>query len=120
MKHPPVVFSSLILPQMHVAFSSFVSGVAIFAGPPYWCAQADVEVLASINSTTTHNQIALSSCTTKPALIDVQALVDATEYARTTETIDDPKNLHDDRVWIFTGREDTIVLQVRIGWCRSE
>jgi hypothetical protein len=29
---------------MHVSFSSMFSGVGVFAGPPYWCAQSDVEV----------------------------------------------------------------------------
>ncbi len=30
--------------QVHVAHSSLIMGVGIFAGPPYWCAQANVEV----------------------------------------------------------------------------
>ena len=57
-------------------------------------------------------QIALTACLTKPRLIDVQELIDGTLYARSLLSIDDPKNMEHDRVWIFTGQLDTIVDQV--------
>jgi hypothetical protein len=59
-----------------------------------------------------HKQIALSACTADPNLISVQELVDATDYALATGTIDDTKNLARSRVWIFSGRLDTVVKQV--------
>eukprot|EP00048_Salpingoeca_helianthica_P021853 m.14784 g.14784 ORF g.14784 m.14784 type:complete len:331 (+) comp6507_c0_seq1:72-1064(+) len=84
--------------QVHVAHSSVIMGVGIFAGPPYWCAQANVE-------------IALSACTSDPNLISIQELVDATDYALALDSIDSTKNLASGRVWIFSGRLDTIVKQ---------
>ena len=57
-------------------------------------------------------QIALSACTIEPNLIDIQALVDYTIYARNMMSIDNPANLKDSRVWIFSGKSDTIVVQV--------
>lgn len=84
--------------QVHVAYSASIMGVGVFAAPPYWCAEANLE-------------IALSACLTKPTLINVQELVDATDYARSLASIDDPSNMEHDRVWIFTGRLDTVVDQ---------
>jgi len=45
-----------------------------------------------------------------PELIDVAALIAATDYAATIKSIDPPKEgLQHDRVWMFTGEKDTEV-----------
>eukprot|EP00047_Mylnosiga_fluctuans_P004200 m.233217 g.233217 ORF g.233217 m.233217 type:complete len:330 (+) comp12479_c0_seq1:109-1098(+) len=92
--------------QMHVAYSSIFAGVGIYAAPPYWCAQSDVE-------------IALSSCMKDASLISVKELVDATSYAFTVDSIDDPQNLKNDNVWIFSGIKDTVVQQAVVNKTRE-
>ena len=82
--------------QFHVAHSQKLAGAAIFAGPPYFCAQANME-------------IALTSCMKEPALVSVPALLKETERAFGIGSIDDPKNLANDKVWIWTGTHDTVV-----------
>jgi hypothetical protein len=44
----------------------------------------------------------------------VQELVDATNYAATLDSIDDPINMEHDRIWIFSGELDTVVHQVKL------
>lgn len=51
---------------------------------------------------------------TDPESIDVSALIDETNYARSLLSIDDPSSMEHDRVWIFTGELDTVVHQVAI------
>lgn len=41
--------------------------------------------------------------------IDVAALVQITQNTAVTGFIDDPENLHNDRVWIFSALNDTVV-----------
>eukprot|EP00026_Physarum_polycephalum_P014569 Phypoly_transcript_15100.p1 GENE.Phypoly_transcript_15100~~Phypoly_transcript_15100.p1 ORF type:complete len:289 (+),score=22.61 Phypoly_transcript_15100:1-867(+) len=82
--------------QFHVAHSSIVSGAGIVAGPPYYCANANIAV-------------ALSSCMTTPALISVTELRAATTYAHTMLSIDNPKNIANSKVYIFSGTQDSIV-----------
>lgn len=64
----------------------------VIAGGPYWCANADVLV-------------AETSCMEDPALIVVEELVLATTFARDTLTIDNPDNLADDKVYLFSGTQ---------------
>lgn len=85
-------------------------GAGIFAAPPYYCAQGNVEVFMLIRILTF--KIALSTCMTDPGSIDVKALIDETNYARALLSIDDPASMANDRVWIFTGELDTVVHQV--------
>jgi len=48
--------------QFHVSHSSYISGMASLAGPPYWCAQADIG-------------IATTACETDFGLISVTELI---------------------------------------------
>jgi len=82
--------------QMHVAFSRTIKGAGIIAGAPYWCAMDNV-------------LLATTSCMSVPELIDLNLLWAGTSYAYGVGSIDNPKNLENSRVWLFSGREDTVV-----------
>eukprot|EP00002_Diphylleia_rotans_P037723 TRINITY_DN845_c0_g1_i1.p1 TRINITY_DN845_c0_g1~~TRINITY_DN845_c0_g1_i1.p1 ORF type:complete len:349 (-),score=53.10 TRINITY_DN845_c0_g1_i1:332-1378(-) len=82
--------------QVHVAFSSQVSGALVFAGGPYNCAQ---------NSLTT----AVTTCLTSPTSIRVDRLITDTKNFASSGKIDGWQNLADDRVYLFVGTEDKTV-----------
>jgi hypothetical protein len=82
--------------QMSVAHSATISGAGIIAAGPYWCAESDVAV-------------ALTACMNQSELIDVDVLVAATTYAETLASIDPTINLKSQRVWLFSGTQDTVV-----------
>ncbi|GAM26473.1 hypothetical protein SAMD00019534_096480 [Acytostelium subglobosum LB1] len=83
--------------QFHVAFSSIVSGAGIIAGGPYYCANNNVE-------------IAQGACMAHPERISVSELIDATDFAASTFTIDPTSNMANSRVWIYSGTKDTVVV----------
>lgn len=64
---------------------------------PYWCAQDDVT-------------IALSACMSNPELISVPELVAITRATARSFTIDDPRNMENHKVFLFSGTNDTIVV----------
>jgi len=82
--------------QYHVAFSSSLNGSGIIAGGPYWCAHANVN-------------IALNACSKFPDRIDIDQLIDATSYAELMKSIDPTSFLKRHRVWLFSGKDDSIV-----------
>jgi len=82
--------------QMHIAYSGTFKSCGLFASAPYWCAMNNEDV-------------ALTSCCQEPELIKLQMLYDkVTSYAE-KNLIDDPKNLTDSKVWMYTGKLDTVV-----------
>lgn len=80
--------------QVHVTFSSSFHGAGILAGGPYWCANDNLA-------------IALSTCMngTPP----VTELVTVTKTTALSGFADDPSNLADDRVWLYSALNDTVV-----------
>jgi hypothetical protein len=83
--------------QFHVAFSGRVQGVGALAGGPYFCALGNID-------------IALGRCMRTPANIDVSQLVSITRSTyTTTKSIDDPSNIIDDKVWVLSAEQDTVV-----------
>jgi len=82
--------------QFHVAHSSIVNGAGIIAGVPYWCAGMDI-----IN--------ALEACMSQPELISITELEAATSYAYLMESIDSPSSLSSSKVWLYSGKKDTVV-----------
>jgi poly(3-hydroxybutyrate) depolymerase len=82
--------------QLHIAFSKTFMGIGAMAGPPYYCAHA--------NAIT-----AQTSCMTTPSLIDVDNLVQITKNTAATGTADPISNLRNARVWLFSGKFDTVV-----------
>lgn len=81
--------------QMHVAHASLISGAALLAGGPYACAGGSM-------------QTALGPCI-KGEGIDQATLADRIEGYASGGQIDDPKEMRDDRVWIFHGKADQVV-----------
>lgn len=64
---------------------------------PFWCAQDDVE-------------IALGACMKNPELIFTFELVSITYSTALTGTIDNPSHLANDRVYLFSGTLDSVVV----------
>jgi len=71
--------------QYHVAFSKDVSGAAIFAGGPYYCAEAQMAR-------------ALTLCMADPILIDVDSLTRKTDDFASAGQIDATSGLNNDQV----------------------
>lgn len=85
--------------QYHIAHSSTVMGAAIFAGGPYYCAESSL-------------LIAETSCMNGAGLgPNVDVLVGLTVDGYAVGAVDDPHNLVDDRIFLFSGTEDTVVDQ---------
>ena len=82
--------------QLHLAYSSIISGVGVFAGGPYDCARD------SVNR-------ALETCMGGKA--DAAMSIERTRVLARNGAIDDPANLADDRVWLFSGYNDGVVKQ---------
>lgn len=83
--------------QLHIAYSDIFSGAAVLSGGPYNCARNSL-------------MMALKHCTTntdEPLLIESYASDIRTAAA--AGDIADPKNLADDRVWLFRGTGDSKV-----------
>ena len=85
--------------QMHIAYSGTINGSAIFAGGPFYCAEGSLE-------------FAEEKCmATTLGLPQVQKLVDLTITDYSLGYIDSPNNLKDDKIYIFSGKLDTVVDQ---------
>jgi len=88
--------------QLHVAHSKDLIGVGIIAGGPYFCSQGD-------------DMTAVSQCWLKgtPTVDPLKEIAKQSTICVKKEddscvrySIDDPDNLKDDRVYIFTGAND--------------
>lgn len=83
--------------QLHLVFSSTISGSGVLAGPPYYCAQ---------DSATKANP----DCLYGPATsIPVDKLVSQLQSYVSAGTADPTSNLKNDPVYIFSGRYDPVV-----------
>jgi len=82
--------------QMHVAYSSIMRGAGIFAGGPYNCAQGDLAE-------------ALGPCMKANTPPDVKASISTTDSRANSGSIDDPANLANQKVYMFSGTDDTTV-----------
>ena len=91
--------------QFEVAFSSVVRGAGIIAGGPYYCAHGDPITATSVCSCTAF------FCNNRPGAIDVKTLVRITDRNARRGTIDPPSNLARHRIWLFSGKADSIVPQ---------
>jgi poly(3-hydroxybutyrate) depolymerase len=86
--------------QFHVAHSSFVAGAGVFAGAPYYCAQASL-------ATALTNCMTPGSWTPVPKSDFLRPTIEAMAKAG---RIDPLKNLAGAPAWLFTGTEDRTVL----------
>jgi len=82
--------------QYQFAHSASVSGAAIFAGGPYYCAQG---------SETT----ALTACMSIPSEISLPALYSAAQSYAKSAAIDPLSNLQQHNVFLFSGSDDQTV-----------
>ena len=83
--------------QLHMAYSSFINGSATFATGPFYCAES--------SATIAENRC--MDVTLGAPQVDL--LVAATAEDHLLGLIDNPANLADDRVYIFSGSMDTVV-----------
>lgn len=85
--------------QFHIAYSAMLKGVGVIAGGPFNCARNDI-------------RIALKNCM-EPDASDppptVASLANFTRQLEQTGAIDATANLSRSRVWLFSGRQDTLV-----------
>ncbi|CAF0887424.1 unnamed protein product [Rotaria sordida] len=82
--------------QLHLVFSSTISGSGILAGPPYYCAQG--------------SSTRVDTCLYGPVtLIPVEKLISQLQSYVSAGTADPTSNLKNDPVYIFSGRFDPVV-----------
>jgi predicted esterase len=83
--------------QLHLVFSSTISGSGVLAGPPYYCAEG--------------RSARTTECLYGPAaLIPVEKLISQLQSYVSAGTADPTSNLKNDPVYIFSGRYDPVVL----------
>ncbi len=110
--------------QLHIAFSRLIDGAGLIAAGPYGCAEPPDEPWWLGIHPYGRTLTALSVCTrvarasieawsgwlgAPPEVPDVEKSITVTDVARARAAIDDPANLADDRVWLFSGTRDTVV-----------
>jgi len=81
--------------QYHVAFSSEIKGAGVFAGGPYYCAQA------SLSNAFTQCMYGL--------MLDVNKLISLTKDFERKNSIDKLANLTDSKVFLYSGTADSVV-----------
>lgn len=92
--------------QMCVAYSSECIGTGVVAGGPYYCAE---------DSETT----ALTACMSAPLELNVKKLeTDTTNFAK-EGSIDDPSNIANQRVYLFSGKKDITVQSGVVADCQQ-
>ncbi len=116
--------------QFHVAHSGVVTGAGIIAAGPFACAgQFQQPTLLQFNPYASV-YVALGVCTriARASFGLFGELAEAPEAALSVEaawteydlrTIDNPQNLADDRVWLFSGTEDETVPQASMRALRT-
>lgn len=82
--------------QLHVAFSSIMTGVGVFAGGPYHCAGGGLTP-------------ALTSCTQGSPAVDVSSLISITDRRAAAGDLDATAALAGQKVWLFSGTRDATV-----------
>lgn len=83
--------------QMHMIHSKVFSGVGIIAGGPYYCSRGSIEG-------------ALKACIEKaPQLPSNDSTVKIINKLAADNTIDAPKNLENDKIFLFAGALDQVV-----------
>jgi len=84
--------------QLQVAYSSVISGSAIFASPPYFCAQNSL-------------LYAVGECLNQPELISISTLETYTKQFAQQGLVDDLSNLKNAKMFFYSGIIDTVVFQ---------
>ena len=90
--------------QFGIAYSATLRGSGIIAGGPYYCAQKDQNKATSVCSCT-------FGCFMPGATTDVPTLIRITDQNAARGLIDPTANLSNHRIWLFSGRIDSVVPQ---------
>jgi poly(3-hydroxybutyrate) depolymerase len=90
--------------QFHIAHSSLVKGAGIIAAGPYFCAQDSQDVATSVCSCT-----GFAACQPASATGRVPNLREITDRSANGGEIDATSQLANDKVWLFSGRIDSVV-----------
>jgi len=92
--------------QFGVAWSSIIKGVGVIAGGPYYCAQGTAAegLLGNLGP----DLRATGPCMQGP-LPDLEPLFEKTDEWTRGGDIDDPHNIANQRIYIFSGYNDTVV-----------
>ncbi|TWI62915.1 esterase/PHB depolymerase [Pseudoduganella lurida] len=91
--------------QFDVAYSASVVGAGIIAGGPYNCSRGNVTIATMICSCTTGTPW----CAVTPGGTNIPDLIDTTDRYASDGEIDAPANLARQRIWLFSGRADSVV-----------
>jgi hypothetical protein len=91
--------------QFEIAYSGSVVGAGIIAGGPYFCARGNVGTATSVCSCTSGTPW----CGVTPGGTRVNQLAELTKQNASNDAIDATANLTNHRVWLFSGRSDTLV-----------
>jgi len=92
--------------QFGVSWSSIVKGVGVIAGGPYYCAQGTAidGLLGNLGPSLT----ATGPCMKGPPP-DLEPLIEQTDEWARRKDIDDPHNIANQRIYIFSGYNDSVV-----------
>lgn len=83
--------------QMHIAHSDMISGAAVLAAGPYYCAQGSIGT-------------ALARCVTKTeSQINLSLLTEQINYYEQQQWIAPLSQLRDDKVWLLHGSQDKTI-----------
>lgn len=91
--------------QFDVAYSASIIGAGIIAGGPYNCSRGSVNVATMICSCTS----GLPWCSVSEGGTGVPNLIETTALYAARGHIDPTANLGAQRIWLFSGRADTVV-----------
>jgi poly(3-hydroxybutyrate) depolymerase len=84
--------------QLHLAFSSEISGCGVVAGPPFYCAQGSM-------------MTAIGACMSGPATsVSASNIQNKLKSYVSSGTADSTANIKNDPVYIFTGKNDRTVI----------
>ena len=93
--------------QLHIAYSDVFSGMAMLSGGPYNCARNSLRTALRYCTTNTEQPLPAAGFAS-----DIRA-------ASAAGNIADPKNLVDDRVWLFRGTRDSKVSAL-VHWAAAD
>jgi len=83
--------------QFHVSHSATVNGSAVFAGGPFYCAESNLEYATSKCMATTLGGP------------ETTTLINLTKTDYSLGYIDDPSNMRNHKIYLWSGKEDTVV-----------
>ena len=93
--------------QLHIAYSDLFSGAAILSGGPFNCAGNSLMTALKLCTTNTEDPLPIAE------------LASGIRAAAESGNIADPKNLADDRVWLFRGKQDSKVSAL-VHWAAAD